>query len=457
MDRRSAIVIAIALVLMVGLGAGLLILIRAIPTDVSGDPGQDELVAAYSSEVEERCARMYLRPVPGNGPATPGRASGLYMEARDGLPAIDEETWARIMDPGGPVADSWNGGSGPMPVDPALVDEPARLLLKASSREDGRSPYAFCALDTGIDVLASYSRLSRAVELHAKAAAVSGDEAAAAAGIASVCQMDLDLGRGGGVTGHVVAVTMFEDTTSLAVAPFAGVACDRGAVQGLLRDLARMAGSWPDLADNARLDGLVSETLFASCFMPPGWSPPVGPPVLTEESRKQICGSGPALVKTFWQSTRRSSLEVVGALGEKDPMKRLELVREIAGRRAAGPGWRMILDPQAFLANLSAPDLAPVLISDVRGRAMAGMTMALLALRILFLETGSVPPEMGEGVWKLLDGHGSPLVDPLTGARWIVGVEGERLTIDAPPPPAGWDWEGEPPAMEAVMHACPSR
>lgn len=415
MDRKTAIVLGLVLVVMIGAGVALLLLMRELELGGSGTEPPGGIAEAYLEEVEERCARSYVRPVPGGGQGDPGPAAASYMRALESLPEIGEARWTEIMDD--VLIQSWNGDSPPLPAEAAAFGPAVSSVIEGAHRKDGRSPYAFCAIDTDADILRDHQRLARAMELSAKARVQSEDEAAAATILAAVVQMELDVGRGGGIVGHAVATTMAKSTSVNALAPYAGVARDPEAIRTLLDDLAVLEGSWPDLADNVRIDGLVEETMYASCHMPAGWESPVGPPVMTESDQDSICSMGPGMTGPLWKSSRERSLELFEAMDVDGTSERYERVADLESRTEETPMWKKILSPERLLSDIGAPSIAPQILRDVERRTALVLARALLSLRLLMLEAGSLPPYMDETSWSGLEDGGLPFRDPFTNER----------------------------------------
>ncbi|MBW2262121.1 MAG: hypothetical protein JRG91_09125 [Deltaproteobacteria bacterium] len=436
MDRKTAIVLVLGLVLMIGAGIGLLILMRTLDLGGSGSEPQSGLADAYLEEVEERCARRYARPVPGGGSGREGASAGSYLEALDNLPDIGESRWTQIMDD--VMVGSWNGDSPELPSEIGAFGPAISSVVEGAGRTGGRSPYAFCAIDTDADILRDHQRLARAMALSAKVRVHADDEASAAVILAALVQMELDVGRGGGIVGHVVATTMVESTSIYALAPYAGVAVDPEAIRALVRDLAVLEESWPDLGDNVRIDGLVEETMYAACFMPPGWESPVGPPVMSRSDQESICGMGPGMTGPLWKSIRERSLDLVEALDVEDPSERYARVTDLEALSVETPMWKKIFSPEKLLTEIGAPSIAPRVLADVEHRNILMLARALLALRLVMLAAGSLPGRMDETAWSGLEDGGRPFRDPFTNERPIYLLrDGDTVILRSPSLPDG--------------------
>ncbi len=435
MDRRTAIALVLGLVLMIGAGVALLLLMRKL--ELGGGPAEapEGIADAYLAEVEERCSRRYVRPVPGGGDGASGASAASYVQALRNLPEIGPSRWTQIMDE--VLVDSWNGDAPELPPEVGAFGPAVSSVIEGARRTDGRSPYAFCAIDTDADILRDHQRLARALELSAKARVHAGDEAAAAAILAAVVQMELDVGRGGGIVGHVVATTMVESTSIHALAPYAGVAADAEAIRALVGDLSTLEGSWPDLGDNVRIDGLVEETMYAACFMPPGWESPVGPPVMSRDDQESICSMGRAMTGPLWTSTRQRSLDLLEALDVEEARERYARVTELESRVVETPMWKKIFSPEKLLTEIGAPSIAPRVLGDVQHRNTLMLARAMLALRLLMLEAGGLPARMDETAWKGLEDGGRPFVDPFTSERPIYLLRGGSVVLRSPPLPDG--------------------
>ena len=436
MDRKTAIVLVLGLVLMIGAGIGLLVLMRTLDLGGKGSEPPSGLADAYLEEVEERCARRYVRPVPGGEDGADGASAGSYIAALENLPDIGESRWTQIMDD--VLAESWNGDSPALPSEVGAFGSAVSSVLEGAGRKGGRSPYAFCAIDTDTDILRDHLRLARAMELSAKASVHADDEASAAVILAAVVQMELDVGRGGGIVGHVVATTMVESTSIYALAPYAGVAVDPEAIRSLVRDLAVLEESWPDLGDNVRIDGLVEETMYAACFMPPGWESPVGPPVMSRSDQESICSLGTGVTGPLWKSTRERSLDLVEALDVEDPGERYARVTDLESLSVETPMWKKIFSPEKLLTDIGAPSIAPRVLADVGHRNTLMLARALLALRIIMLEAGSLPGRMDEAAWSGLEDGGRSFRDPLTNEQPIYELRGgDTVILRIPSLPGG--------------------
>jgi len=437
MDRRTAIFLVAIVVLMVGAGAGLLVLMRRIgPAPGEREPPGD-LAGSYLAEVEEQCSLKYARPAVGGSERPDGASAGYYLEALDMLPALSDVEWAQILD--NTIVDSWNGDSPPDLTAAAQFAPSAARVLEGASRPDGRSPYAFCAVDTDADILGPYRRLARGMEILARARCRSGDEKSAASLLAATLQMELDLGRGGGIVGHAVSISLAVETCTRALVAFAEVARDPAVLRDLGRDLSALDGAWLDLGDNVRLDGLVEETLYASCFMPEGWDAPVGPPVIGPEDRKSICGLGPDLAGGMWKATRERNAEILGALSAPTCTKRHEKLLAIEERTGRSSVLEKILRPQEALAGLAAPAVSPRLLEDVHAHTVLVLARAVVALRLLALETGLLPSVLDEPSWSRLEDDGRPLGDVYTGRRPLYTLEGGVVTLSSPGSTSGME------------------
>lgn len=431
MDRRTAIVLVAAVILMIGAGVAMLLLVRKI--DLGTDRGEppEDLAAAYMKEVESRCNDGVPRPVVGGGEGTEGAAAGFYVQAIELLPDLDETTWAQIMDD--TLVESWNGDSPELPAAVAEFGPAVGNVLDGAGRPDGRSPYAFCAIDTDADLLDQYRRLARAMELVAKSKVEAGDEKTTAAIIASLVQMELDLGRSGGILLHAIATMLVKETVLHAIAPYAGVASDPEALRILMADLAMIERSWIDLGDNARVEGLVEETLYASCFMPPGWDPPVGPPVMSRQEQESVCALGPSMTRTMWQVAHESNMKIVEALDAPGPASRYERLLEMEEASEETPMWVKLIKPERLLADLASPDISPRVLDDAEHLTYLNLARAMLSLRLLMMEAGSLPSHMDETSWKGLEDDGKPYQDPYTGLRPVYTLrDGDTVIMRSP-------------------------
>ena len=139
MDRKTAIVLVLGLVLMIGAGIGLLVLMRTLDLGGKGSEPPSGLDDAYLEEVEERCARRYVRPVPGGEDGADGASAGSYIEALDNLPDIGESRWTQIMDD--VLAESWNGDSPALPSEVGAF-QPRDDLRGVSVQFASRAPSA---------------------------------------------------------------------------------------------------------------------------------------------------------------------------------------------------------------------------------------------------------------------------------------------------------------------------
>ncbi len=436
MDRKTAIALVLGLVLMIGAGVALLLLMRKLELGGGEAKPPEGIADDYLEEVRERCTRRYVRPVPGGGDGTGGASAAGYMQALEDLPEIGESRWTQIMDE--VLVDSWNGDSPALPPEVGAFGPAVSSVIEGAGRTDGRSPYAFCAIDTDADILRDHQRLARAMELSAKARVHARDEAAAAAILAAALQMELDVGRGGGTVGHVVATKMVESTSVHALAPYAGVAIDAEAIRALVRDLVVLDGSWPDLGDNVRIDGLVEETMYAACTMPPGWESPVGPPVMSPGDQESICSLGPGMTGPLWKSVRQRSLDLVEALDVQDAGERYARITDLESRAVETPMWKKIFSPEKLLTDIGAPSIAPRILADVEHRNTLMLARAMLALRLLMLEAGGLPVRMDEEAWRGLEDGGRPFIDPFTGKRPIYLLrDGSTAILRSPPLPDG--------------------
>jgi hypothetical protein len=440
MDRRTAIVLVVGVVLMIAAGVGLLVLMRHLNLG-GGDAGStEELAGPYLEEVEERCARRYERPVPEGASGAGGAAADRYVQALEQLPEIGDARWTQLMDD--VLIESWNGDSPALPAEVGTFGPAVASVLEGAGRPEGRSPYAFCAIDTDADILRDHQRLARAMELSARAKVQAHDERGGVEILTAAVQMELDVGRGGGIVGHVVATTMAQSTSMHALAPYAGVARDPDAIRALVGNLAMLERSWPDLADNVRIDGLVEETMYASCFMPPGWESPVGPPVMTPDDQESICAMGPGMTGPLWKSTRERSLALREAFDAPEPSERYARVSELESREVETPLWKKILSPEKLLTDIGAPSVSPRILTDVEHHNLLMLARAMLALRLLMLQAGALPATMDEPAWKGLEDGGRPFEDLYTGERpgyalhqdGTVTLTCARLSMDAPAP-----------------------
>jgi hypothetical protein len=440
MDRRTAIVLVVGVVIMIAAGVGLLVLMRDLDLGGGGSDPPADLAGPYLEEVEERCARTYERPVPVGARGADGASAGSYTQALERLPEIGDARWTQLMDD--VLIESWNGDAPSLPAEVGTFGPAVASVLEGAGRPEGRSPYAFCAIDTDADILRDHQRLARAMELSARAKVQAHDERGGVEILAAALQMELDVGRGGGVVGHVVATTMVESSSMHALAPYAGVARDPDAIRALVRDLVMLEQTWPDLADNVRIDGLVEETMYAACFMPPGWESPVGPPVMTPEDQESICAMGPGMTGPLWKSTRERSLALQEALDAPEPSERYERVSDLESREVETPLWKKILSPEKLLTDIGAPSVSPRILTDVEHHNLLMLARAMLALRLLMLQAGGLPPVMDEAAWKGLEDGGRPFEDLYTGERPgyalrpgnTVTLTCARLSTDAPAP-----------------------
>jgi hypothetical protein len=447
MDRRTAVVLTAAVVLMIGAGVGLLVVLREIELGKAEWEAPEGLAGSYVEQVEEACARTYTRPAMGGSTGTEGGSAGLYAEALDLLPDLTESEWAQIMDE--VIVDSWNGDTPPLPPAVGEFGPAVSKVLEGAGRRDGRSKYAFCAQDADVEVLQGYRRLARAVELVGKSKTQSGDEKSSASLLAAAVQMELDLGRGGGIIGHALALSLVEETSMHALAAYAEVARDREALHRLIGDLARLESSWLDFGDNVKLDGLVEETTYAHCFMPPGWDPPVGPPVITSEESDSICSMGPQVTGSMWQAARDRSTEIASALAAPTPSERYAALLAIENEVDDTPMWLKIFQPEKLLAELGVPSLSPRFIDDSSAHTLLVLTRAMLSLRLLGLEAQSLPSAMDETAWSGLYDGGRPLREPWSGTRPLYVLRGETVTLSSTARVEGWS----PPGLSASIGA----
>ncbi len=442
-ERRTAAVLATVVILMVAAGVGLVLMLRQLSTKSGPAMAPGKLEQSYLEEVEARCGDRYTRPSlphPGRGS---GEASSFYLAARDALPDLDAETWLALEE--GMADLSWSREDPPQPG-AAGFDDAAQLVLQGACSARGRSPYAFCAIDTDGAVLLEYTNLSVAVQSEARSRFVSGDEKLAADLLAAGMIMQLDMGRGGGTLGHAMAVGMVADTLQSSMAGFIGASRDENALAAMERHLSIVEGAWIDLADNARIDAVVIETMFAACFMPPGWRSPVGPPVITPEDQESICNLGPLALRGMWKAMRARSDMTIDALGQKDSLVAKEMLDEIEKRDKDASVLDRLLDPGEAFADLVALDVRPQFEADLRARTLLVLARTALAMRLAYLRDGRIPDLTSTALGESFDGTSSLLVDPIFKERPVVELYGSRLVLRSHAPWPGWN--DDPPNIE---------
>jgi hypothetical protein len=438
MNRRAAAVLAVAVASMLVLGVVLLSILRSLLGATTEEDAAGEIGESYAAEVEERCDDRYPRFSLRGPRGESCEAAARYLAARDLMKDLDVAPGRDARaEPSSPQ------GTGEAPV--AAPSEVARLVTEGAGCELGRSPYAFCAIDTQGSVLLEYRVMADGLARSARDGLRRGDESAAASLLAATVIMELDLARGGGVFGQAVSGVMVEDTLRGPVAAFAGSARDAAAVQWLAGRLAGIEGSWPDLADNVRIDALVMETMYAACFMPEGWRSPVGPPVIERHTQRSICDLGPLVLSETWSSVRETSDETLAAFSLDDPRARQEKLAELDRTSRDSSVVEKLLDPGRMLTAGTLVEVAPHHAADLRARALLNLTRAALALRRRLLETGELVVPGDADLWDELDAGRPPLVDPVGGTRPVVEVAGGELVVRYDVEFPGW--KDDPPSL----------
>lgn len=419
MDRRTAAVLVVIVVLMIAAGVGLVLGLRHLQGSGGTPSGPEDLMEEYAEEVERRCDDHYPRYPLGGPPGHEGRAAPHYVLARDSLPELEEQTWDQLeQEPGATLSDG-------------AVDfrEAVDHVREGARATHGRSPYAFCAIDTEGTVLLDFTKLSAALTTSALQEARAGREQEAASMLEAGLIMELDMGRGGGTLGHAMTASMVEDSIRRALVRYVGSARDPKALASLVASLQGIDGSWLDLADNTRIDGLVLETLFAQCFMGPGWKSPVGPPVIRPEDRDTVCAMGPLTLSQMWKGAHERSRQLVDALGESDPAKRVARLEKIDAQARDTSLIQKILSPDRLFSDLAHLDMVPQVQRDIRSHTLLAMLRAAAAIRLHHLRTGSLLLPATHQDWSTLDGESAPLVDPLGQERFEAEMTAEALVI----------------------------